>query len=657
MDVFRVMLPAWLAVAAVPWAIAQGPAAPGVTLRTTTTLVQLSVAAHDSKGRAVTDLKKEDFEVFDDGKPQEIAVFSADKAAPAAASTRPNAFPDDVVAPASTPRGNAVILLDYLNSGQVPAMRARVEIEGFLNRFDPAGRIALYVLDDDGLKPIGDFGADREALLSKIASVTGRPSKCNDNPSNESCEPGEVAYFLWRREEKTLSAIESLADRLSFAAGRKALIWISTASDVRADMPFKMDTPALDAEIERVMEKLNNADVALYPIDSCALPGGDTCKSHPFVMDDYAARTGGVAVHGVNALDVSMRNAVEDVSFTYSLAFYPSQEGARTDFHRLKVQVRRPGITLKYKQGYSLETPATTTAASLMPRIPGAEARALAVAGAPAAKDLETRAAGASSTKLEASMLLPYFYTAPNVAVVDLALQIAATGIKPKQHAELTVNAVASQPGGAVAARFTDAVKVDSATEAPYRYEHQFRLASGQYSVRVTFGFGEEALGKVEAALTIDAWDGQRLALSGVALAKESRKVANWAAEAESASLQGRKALMARSVEVIPAGSSRFRRGEPCLAFVEVYEPLLAKPNPPTISLQLRVLNRQTGVQVVDSGVIGVDNLIRAGDAIVPVSLTVPIAGLSPGGYRLEVKAIHSSGSDSVVRVADFEVE
>jgi hypothetical protein len=39
-----------LAAAALSWALAQIPAPSGVTIRTTTTLVQVSVAAHDSKG-------------------------------------------------------------------------------------------------------------------------------------------------------------------------------------------------------------------------------------------------------------------------------------------------------------------------------------------------------------------------------------------------------------------------------------------------------------------------------------------------------------------------------------------------------------------------------------------------------------------------------
>jgi VWFA-related protein len=640
-------------VVALSCASAQNP----VTLRTTTTLVQLSVVAHDSKGRAVTDLKKEDFEVFDNGKQQEIAVFSAETAAPATEPAPLNAFPEDTATPASKPRGNAVILLDYLNSGYLPAMWARTEIVRLLDNFDPAGRVALWVLDDNGIRPIGDFGANRNALLSNIASVIGKPSICNDNmdiSEAQQCATQDREYRWMQRELKSLGALDSLADRLSFLAGRKALIWVSTATNVKDQLArarLAHATPELDAETERVLEKLNNADVALYPVDSCGLGGG--CRSHPEAMDDYAARTGGVAVHGLNALDISMRNALEDIQFTYSLAFYPPQEGARTDFHRLKVQVKRPGIALKYKQGYSLETPATATAASLAPPIPGAEARAAAVAGALAATQPEIPPAVAPNAA--ASMLLPYFYTAPNVALVDLVLEIPTTDLKLQPHAQLTVDAVASRPDGGVSARFTGAVKFDFAPGAPYRYEHQFRLAPGAYNVRVAFGFGEEASGKLELPLTIDAWDGQHLALSGIALARESRKLTDVASNLETASLEGRKALIARSVEIVPTGSSRFQRSDPCLAFLEIYEPLLTKPNPPKISLQVRVLDRQTGDQKVDSGVFAVDSLVRAGEQAVPISLTVPIATLGPGGYRLEVKAI--SGSNSVVRAADFDVE
>ena len=54
------------------------PSDSGVLIRSTTRLIQLNVVVHDRKGEPVKDLKKEDFKIFDNGKPQKVAVFSMD---------------------------------------------------------------------------------------------------------------------------------------------------------------------------------------------------------------------------------------------------------------------------------------------------------------------------------------------------------------------------------------------------------------------------------------------------------------------------------------------------------------------------------------------------------------------------------------------------
>jgi hypothetical protein len=63
---------------------------PEVVIRTTTRLVQINVIA-TKKGVAVPGLKKEDFQVFDNGKRQEIRLFSEETRAilPSAAAPLP----------------------------------------------------------------------------------------------------------------------------------------------------------------------------------------------------------------------------------------------------------------------------------------------------------------------------------------------------------------------------------------------------------------------------------------------------------------------------------------------------------------------------------------------------------------------------------------
>ena len=229
-----------------------------------------------------------------------------------------------------------------------------------------------------------------------------------------------------------------------------------------------------------------------------------------------------------------------------------------------------------------------------------------------------------------------------------------------RQRSELNLAAEAVRPNGAVAARFTDTVKLSFATEAeteafakrPYRYEHQFRLAPGKYDVRVAFGSGDTGLGRAAAPLTVDGWDGKALAISGVALARETRKADAGAA----AAMEARKALVSRGTEIVPTGNARFRRGEPCKAYFAIYDPSRSAANAQKLSAQFRVLDAATGEQKVDSGAFAVDALAKADAQTIPVSLSVPVDGLAPGKYRLEVKAMRAGG-DAAVRVVEFEVE
>jgi hypothetical protein len=48
-------------------------------LKVTTRLVQVTVVAQDSKGRAVTDLTRDDFELTDRGKPQTVSLFTEER--------------------------------------------------------------------------------------------------------------------------------------------------------------------------------------------------------------------------------------------------------------------------------------------------------------------------------------------------------------------------------------------------------------------------------------------------------------------------------------------------------------------------------------------------------------------------------------------------
>jgi VWFA-related protein len=69
----------------------------GVTLKLTSRLVDVGIVAYDKKGHPVKDLKPEDFEIYDNGRKQELRYFSQ------AAAPAPAALPDQPVASSGQP--------------------------------------------------------------------------------------------------------------------------------------------------------------------------------------------------------------------------------------------------------------------------------------------------------------------------------------------------------------------------------------------------------------------------------------------------------------------------------------------------------------------------------------------------------------------------
>lgn len=121
-----------------------------------------------------------------------------------------------------------------------------------------------------------------------------------------------------------------------------------------------------DAIIDRAMRKLNNADVAVYPVDARGLTVMEDPRRNPDndtwpTMDEFAGRTGGKSFYHDNGLDVGIQAAIEDVEASYTLGFYAPQDSSRAGFHKLSVRALRPGLTLRYKEGYYVDAPAKIT--------------------------------------------------------------------------------------------------------------------------------------------------------------------------------------------------------------------------------------------------------------------------------------------------------
>jgi VWFA-related protein len=359
--------------------------------------------------------------------------------------------------------------------------------------------------------------------------------------------------------------------------------------------------------------------------------------------------TGGFVILNTNDLSGGLEKIAKEQNSFYILGYTPP-DSPYGKCPTLKVKVDRGGTTVRARAGYC-----NTKGKDVL-------------AGSPVEKTLESRVTGANKGTIAASMTAPFFYTGANTARVAVTLEIPTEAIKfekvkGKQHAAVNVLGIAYTPEGTVAARFSDVVMLDFETskeveafkKTPMHYENQFDIASGKYLFKVVFDNGGEGFGKLESALAINAYDAKEFAMSAVALSKKFGPSSAVDAGIESMLLEGRSSLIAGNFKFTPSGYSRFAKTDNVAMYFEIYDPLLTGEKPPKVFVAMRFLDGKTGAPITDTGMVPVDNFVRAGSATVAAGLKLPVANLPPGPYTVEIKAQDSTGTWAL-RTADFEV-
>lgn len=276
-------------------------------LRAVTRLVVVDVVATDSKGEAVTDLKKEDFTITEDGKEQRLSAFSFQH--PAAPGTDPvkqlpQELPPGVFSNVPKYRSDTalnVLLLDGLNTNLPNQAYVRDQMIRYLAKIPEGLPIAVYMLDRK-LHLLQDFTSDPEVLKNVAKNIKSYSSPLQDNPGGgpdtELAPPGafdsgmipaqmqqamqefeneRVAFQTDLRVQYTLDALNSLARALSGYAGRKNLIWISEAFPINIDPDLTLTTGSFSStrnygpQVAEAAENLTDAQIAVYPVDARGL--------------------------------------------------------------------------------------------------------------------------------------------------------------------------------------------------------------------------------------------------------------------------------------------------------------------------------------------------------------------------------------------------
>jgi VWFA-related protein len=346
-------------------------------------MVQVNVSVLDKHGKPIQGLGKDDFELWDDRKPQPISSFSihTNQPTPNAADPLPaDTYTNDLGGPATVPSSVTVILLDALNTAFFDQSRARTQIVKYLRTIQPTDRVALYMLRDH-LLVLHDFTSDASRLVQALNDYKGgKLSSDLDTPETTAQNRWNIQMALAEKDagidesqaitparlDITTEALRLIADHVGGLPGRKSLIWVA------GDFPFNIESNNLErtqdgrltqfaSEFELTARALVNANIAIYPVDARGLIGGGVHDSGVVQASDMtafapmktlAARTGGRAFYSTNDVMGSIREAISDSQFTYELGFYPSDVKWDGSFHSIRVKVKPPGAQVRAREGY-----------------------------------------------------------------------------------------------------------------------------------------------------------------------------------------------------------------------------------------------------------------------------------------------------------------
>ena len=379
------------------------------TLRVATRLVQVNVVVNDKHGNPITGLSQKDFSISDNGKPQEVKVFSSATNVPSGDSTvslPPGTYTNRPEEQTNVPASVTVILLDALNTEASDQTLARRQVIRVLKDIQPQEYVALYWLGD-GLHILHDFTTDASVLRRVLAGYESKssreldnseladPSLNTTNPSTPAGQASERQAFRLAFDQRvanqstrdrvraTVAALVAISNHLRTRKGRKNLVWVSASFPInlghdKFDLNWTSETgEEFAGDLGRAARALTDADIAVYPVDARGLVGsdmmangddlGDTVpdptntdthvptRAAPETFDTMnllAERTGGKAFYGSNDISGAIRHAMNDARVSYTLGYYPVAVKWDGSFHKIKVKVAVPGAEVRTRTGY-----------------------------------------------------------------------------------------------------------------------------------------------------------------------------------------------------------------------------------------------------------------------------------------------------------------
>ncbi len=283
-------------------ATAPGLAAPPV-FRAGLEMVNVTVTAHDAKGRLVSDLRAEEFSVREDGRLQAVQLF----------------------APAASPEEREELALNLgmlFDTSESMVKEIKLSQESAIRFLDaiPRAKDLLLVFFDNDIRISRYNSENQQGIFDRILNTEG---------SGQTALNDAIAVYL---------------SRIAETPGRKVLVVFSDGDDTTSRV-----NPA------QVASMLRASDVVVYPVAFVGeRPNSSEGLRARAFLASLAEMSGGkvFSPRASQQLAAIYASILEELGSQYVLGYVSDNAARDGRFRKLAVEVKRPGTRLRYRPGY-----------------------------------------------------------------------------------------------------------------------------------------------------------------------------------------------------------------------------------------------------------------------------------------------------------------
>ena len=277
------------------------------TFRTGTKVVPVYATVTDSTGRLVPDLTRDDFQIFDDTKPQEIVIFNSE------------------VQPVTV-----AVMLDTSLSMTLNFDLLKKAAEQFFLRLLPSDQATVGAFNDK-IQFATALTNDRDALIGGLNELGfGNPTRLYD------------------------AAVAGL-DELRGIDGRRVVLLFTDGDDT-----------ASQVGMGRVLQRARDEEVMMYAIglESELVVQGRQIRTRPDRgLRKLADETGGgyFELKRTDDLGPTFTRVAQELHSQYALGFSPATLDGKV--HKLEVRMTKPGLAARARKSYLAvaETPSSSS--------------------------------------------------------------------------------------------------------------------------------------------------------------------------------------------------------------------------------------------------------------------------------------------------------